>query len=106
MSQRDMWKTVHLLYLNQKGPEGLPYSALERAGISCYSDTVEELEHSGILRRVKDSGLVLSHAARKMLQISIFGNRRWTGPVYGWIIQKRLSLCHIRRLGQILCTVK
>lgn len=80
MSQRDMWKTVHLLYLNQKGPEGVPYSALERAGISCYSDTVEELEHSGVLRRVKDSGLVLSNAARKMLQISIFGNRRWTGP--------------------------
>jgi hypothetical protein len=74
MSLRDMWKTIHLLYLNQKGPEGVPYSALERAGISCYSDTVEELEHSGVLKRVKDSGLVLSHAARKMLQISTFGN--------------------------------
>jgi hypothetical protein len=49
MSQRDMWKTVHLLYLNQRGPKGVPYSALESAGISCYSDTVEDLVHSGVL---------------------------------------------------------
>lgn len=80
MSQRDIWKVVHLLYLYQRGPEGLPYSALQSAGINCYADTIDELVHSGVLERVQSSGYVLSHAARKMLQVCTVGNRRWAAP--------------------------
>ena len=67
MSQRDMWKMMHLLYLYQQGPEGLTYAELYEAGIDCYADTVVELQHRGVIQE-QNGAYTLTAPARAILQ--------------------------------------
>lgn len=76
MSQRDMWKMMHLLYVYQQGPEGLTYAELHKAGIDCYADTVVELLHRGVIQEL-NGAYTLAAPARAILQVCTVGNQRW-----------------------------
>lgn len=76
MSQRDMWKMMHLLYLYQQGPQGLTYAELFKAGIDCYADTVVELQNRGVIQELNGS-YTLAAPTRAILQVCTVGNQRW-----------------------------
>lgn len=47
MSERDMWKMVHLLY--RFGKPGIPFPDLDAAGLDCFKDTFFHLLRDGII---------------------------------------------------------
>ncbi len=78
MSQRDMWKVLHLIYVH--GRPGLSESALRRAGIICNPDTIYPLVSAGALEERKVSGrrsleYYLSPATVAILQNCLIGNK-------------------------------
>lgn len=78
MSDRSIWKTLHLLYLYGK-QQGLPRTLLEEAGIVCDPDTVDPLLDSGAVEERIPGRLFLSRPAREILRTCIVANRRWSG---------------------------
>lgn len=79
MSQRDMWKMLHLLF-KYAPDEGLDDQQLRMAGLDCYKDTIDPLYKSGaVLRDDNTRRYSLSPAATKILESTIVANRRWAG---------------------------
>lgn len=82
MSDRDMWKLLHLLYM--RGRPGLSSSVLRKAGITCQPDTIDPLVYSGAVEERQISGrrsteYFLSAAARSVLQHTVVANKRNVG---------------------------
>jgi hypothetical protein len=77
MSQRTMWKMVHLLHLY--GHPALPKVALLNAGIDCDPDTIQPLLSSGVIQEHPVGQYVLSSAALKLLETCVLANRRAVG---------------------------
>jgi hypothetical protein len=110
MSEREMWKLVHLLYLY--GKPAISRADLERAGLVCHNDTFVPLFRDGVVR---DDGATyaLSDQARALLQLTLLANRprgsvdmrvdhpsafvampfskRWSKPVFEQLIEPALS---------------
>jgi hypothetical protein len=77
MSDRSMWKLLHLLYtVPPRRKPGLSYSELTKAGIDCDPDTVQPLVQSGAIEQMGDR-YVLSAAAQSILRTCVVANRRW-----------------------------
>jgi hypothetical protein len=76
MSDRAVWKMLHLLYTLPPGMKGLTDGELLDVGIDCYSDTVELLLRSGAAQRDGDE-YVLAPAAKEILRACVVANRRW-----------------------------
>jgi hypothetical protein len=78
MSDRSMWKMLHLLYTLRPGQTGLDDRQLADAGVDCEPDTVHPLEESGVV--VRDRGeYSLTAPARRILGACVVANRRWSG---------------------------
>jgi hypothetical protein len=76
MSDRSMWKMLHLLYTLRPRQRGLGESELADAGIDCAPDTMYPLETSGVVSR--NAGVYsLTEAARRILGTCVVANRRW-----------------------------
>ena len=79
MSQREMWKTLHLLHLyGEVEPDGRPKlsrQVLRAAGVFCESDTFAPLFISGAVEGQADD-VYLSKAALKLLEVCVVANRR------------------------------
>ncbi|MFY9607682.1 MAG: hypothetical protein WAU45_03600 [Blastocatellia bacterium] len=77
MSDRTMWKMLHLLYTLKPGQNGLSDQALLDVGIDCGPDTVNPLLEA---RAVAYDGRLyaLTEPARKILGTCIVANRRWS----------------------------
>jgi hypothetical protein len=78
MSQRDMWKMIHLVH--RYGRPGLTAQALHDAGVDCYSDTVQPLLNSGVFQPGPAGEFELSPPALRMLEACLLANRRHPGP--------------------------
>ncbi len=78
MSDRAMWKMLHLLYTLPPGHRGLDHQQLNDVGITCGPDTVHPLEQSGAVL-FTNGVYTLSSPARAILQSCLVANRRWTG---------------------------
>jgi hypothetical protein len=77
MSDRSMWKMLHLLYTLKPGQNGLNDRALLDLGIDCGPDTVNPLRDGKAV--TYEGGLyALSEAARKILGTCVVANRRWS----------------------------
>ena len=76
MSDRSMWKMLHLLYTLRPGQNGLRDQDLLDVGIDCGPDTVNPLLEGKAVSY--DGGLyALTEPARKILGACIVANRRW-----------------------------
>lgn len=75
MSDRSMWKMLHLLY--RCGKPGIPEPDMTRAGIACYTDTIDILTASGavIKKNTRPPEYVLSPAAKSLLQTCLVCNK-------------------------------
>ena len=78
MSDRAMWKMLHLLYTLPPGHRGLDHQQLNDVGITCGPDTVHPLQQSGAVL-FTNGVYTLSSPARAILQSCLVANRRWTG---------------------------
>lgn len=77
MSDRSMWKLLHLLYTLKPGQNGLNDRALLDLGVDCGPDTVNPLLEGRAV--TYEGGLyALTEAARKILGTCIVANRRWS----------------------------
>ena len=78
MSDRSMWKMLHLLYTLRPGRTGLGANELEAAGIDCGMDTIQPLLDG---KAVAFNGVEygLTEAARAILGRCVVANRRWQG---------------------------
>ncbi len=77
MSDRSMWKMLHLLYTLKPGQHGLRDQDLLDVGINCGPDTVNPLVEGKAVSY--DAGLyALTEPARKILGSCIVANRRWS----------------------------
>jgi hypothetical protein len=77
MSDRSMWKMLHLLYTLRPGQHGLSDLQLADAGIDCGPDTMDPLRTSGVVSY--DAGMYsLTDASRRVLGACIVANRRWS----------------------------
>jgi hypothetical protein len=77
MSERMMWKMIHLLYLSPK-PK-LSGTELADVGVDCYQDTIQELLSAKVVKRSSSNNYILSDAARQMLKVCVVANKRHTG---------------------------
>ena len=82
MSDRDMWKVLHLLHIF--GRPGLSGAALEKSGIDCQPDTLNPLEYAGAIEKRVVSGrktpeYFLSQSAQAILQHCLVANKRTYG---------------------------
>ena len=79
MSQREMWKTLHLLHLyGEVEPDGRPKLSrkdLRAAGVDCQADTFAPLFNSGAIEG-QAGDVYLSKAALKLLEVCVVANRR------------------------------
>jgi hypothetical protein len=76
MSDRSMWKMLHLLYTAPPGP-GVPMQQLIAAGIDCGPDTYGPLEMSGAVQN--RAGIYsLSAAVQQVFSTCLVANRRWS----------------------------
>ena len=76
MSDRKVWKMLHLLYRLKPGQNRLSDQALVDVGIDCGPDTVNPLLDSGAVSC--DAGLyILTKPAHAILRSCIVANRRW-----------------------------
>lgn len=78
MSDRSMWKMLHLLYTLRPGHPGLTNQQLDNAGIDCGPDTIYPLEAGGAVAR-DGATYSLTECARRILGTCIVANRRWSG---------------------------
>jgi hypothetical protein len=77
MSDRSMWKMLHLLYTLPPGRAGLTLEELKQAGIRCDPDTIQPLVSSGVV--AGDAGrYTLTQAANRILGTCVVANRRWS----------------------------
>jgi hypothetical protein len=77
MSDRKMWKMLHLLYTLKTGQAGLSDRELLEAGIDCGEDTIKHLLQDNAVS--KDTGLyTLTQPARRILGTCTVANRRWS----------------------------
>ena len=77
MSDRSMWKMLHLLYTLKPGQHGLTDQDLLDVGIDCGPDTVNPLLEARAV--AYDGGLyALTEPAREILGACIVANRRWS----------------------------
>jgi hypothetical protein len=77
MSDRSMWKMLHLLHTLPPGQNGLNDKQLADAGIYCGGDTINPLVSSGAV--LYQAGLyTLSDPARRILETCVVANRRWS----------------------------
>ena len=77
MSDRSMWKMLHLLYTLKPGQNRLSDQALQDVGIDCGPDTVNPLLDSMAVSY--DRGLyALTKPAEAILRTCIVANRRWS----------------------------
>ena len=77
MSDRSMWKMLHLLYTLTPGRPGLSDQELRAAGIDCGSDTIYPLVHNGAVSR-EAGQYALTPPARQILGSCVVANRRWS----------------------------
>lgn len=82
MSQRDMWKMLHLIY--NHGRPGLSGKALRKAGITCLPDTIDPLVYANTVEMRQVSGrrspeYYLSKSANAIMQNCIVANKRNIG---------------------------
>lgn len=77
MSDRSMWKMLHLLYTLRPGEYGLTDQQLDSAGIDCGPDTISPLETSGAVTR-NGTTYSLTEPARRILGSCVIANRRWS----------------------------
>lgn len=77
MSDRSMWKMLHLLYTLPPGQQGLTDQQLANAGIDCGPDTISPLEASGVVIR-KGTTYALTGCAQRILGECVVANRRWS----------------------------
>jgi hypothetical protein len=78
MSNRAMWKMLHLLHTLKPGTTSLNAQELADAGIDCGPDTVFPLEISGAVANVSGN-YSLTPPAMAILQACVVSNRRWPG---------------------------
>jgi hypothetical protein len=78
MSDRSMWKMLHLLYTLRPGQTGLTDQQLDAAGVDCGPDTIFPFEASGVVIR-QGATYSLSECARRILGSCVVANRRWSG---------------------------
>ena len=79
MSNRSIWKMLHLLYTAPPGRQpGLSLQQLLSAGLDCDDDTYYPLLSSGAVRREGDQ-FALGDAARAILKHCVVANRNWEG---------------------------
>ena len=79
MSNRSMWKMLHLLYtVPPRQQPGLTYHELYQVGIDCGPDTINPLIEGGAAYRDADR-IVLSNTAETILGACVIANRRWSG---------------------------
>jgi len=76
MSDRAMWKMLHLLYTLPPGRRRLTDRQLNAVGIDCYSDTVDPLLESDLVHQRRNE-YWLTPAARGVLRTCVVANRRW-----------------------------
>ena len=77
MSDRSMWKMLHVLYTLPPGQRGLSDQQLADAGIDCGPDTIDPLKTSGVVSY--DAGMyALTDASRRVLGSCVVANRRWS----------------------------
>jgi hypothetical protein len=77
MSDRSMWKMLHLLYTLRPGQHGLSDQELADAGIDCDPDTIQPLASSGVVSSA--GGLYsLTEPVRRILGTCVVANRRWS----------------------------
>jgi len=77
MSDRSMWKMLHLLYTLRPGQDGLTDEELSDAGIDCGPDTIQPLTSSGVVARV-GGRYGLTEPVRRILGTCVVANRRWS----------------------------
>jgi hypothetical protein len=77
MSDRSMWKMLHLLYTLPPGQNGLSDAQLGDLGIDCGPDTFNPLESSGAVTHA-DGVYSLTEPARRILGTCVVANRRWS----------------------------
>src|ERR1700733_3414769 len=77
MSDRAMWKMLHLLY-NAPTP-AISDSDLREAGVSCYPDTIQPLLEAGLVERTTPDEYRLGRGIRDLLRFVALANRRWSG---------------------------
>lgn len=77
MSDRSMWKMLHLLYTLKPGQLGLRNQDLLDVGIDCGPDTVNPLLQGGAVHYDGDL-YSLTEPARRILGTCIVANRRWS----------------------------
>lgn len=79
MSNRSIWKMLHLLHTAPPGPQdGLTREELLSAGIDCHNDTYNPLTASGAVLRDNDR-YSLSPAATEIFKDCVVANRKWEG---------------------------
>ena len=76
MSDRSMWKLLHILYTIPPGKNSVPWNELVDAGIDCGPDTYNPLETAGVISNI-GGAYALTPAAQKILETCIVANRRW-----------------------------
>src|SRR5262245_27660098 len=76
MSQREMWKMLHLLHLYVK--PGLKRQDLFKAGVDCQQDTIAPLLQSQAVEERGDE-LYLSPPTLKLLEMCVVAHRRVMG---------------------------
>ena len=76
MSDRSMWKMLHLLYTLRPGQAGLSDQQLADAGIDCGPDTIQPLVGTGVVAQT--AGLYsLTESTSMILRSCVVANRRW-----------------------------
>ncbi len=77
MSDRSVWRMLHLLYTLIAEKEGLSNQELRKVGIDCGPDTVSPLLNSGVIFKDKEHYL-LTKPAMEILGKCIVANHRWS----------------------------
>lgn len=77
MSDRSMWKMLHLLYTLRPGQNGLSEGELTDAGIDCGADTIQPLLSSGVVSR-SGGKYMLTEPVTRVLGTCVVANRRWS----------------------------
>lgn len=80
MSDRSMWKMLHLLYTLPPGRDGLDDRELLSVGVDCSPDTIVPLLDAGVVSREGGWGgrYRLTNSAIKILGACVVANRRWS----------------------------
>jgi len=83
MSDRSMWKMLHLLYTLRPGQRGLSDQQLADVGIDCDPDTIQPLVGSGVA--AFDGALYsLTESTKMILRSCVVANRRWPADHTYW----------------------